>query len=100
MSVELPESSDDAAVHGEPPPAAVGKSAPPAPATGAPTTAQVLLGVLIVWQILFLVVANALDVLHSAKRITGRSQEVGAIVDHVSGGIGQRKGHWYEVYYL
>jgi len=81
-------------------PSLPGAGAPVSPTPATPTTAQVLLGVLVVWQILFLLAANALDVLRHAQRVTGGNEEVGAIVDHVSGGLGHRKGHWYEVSYI
>src|SRR5262245_44064046 len=61
------------------------------------TTPQVLLGLLITWQILFLLVDNALNVLSSAERITG-DEQVGEIVDHVAGGISAHRGHWHDIY--
>lgn len=76
-----------------------GASAPADAQSSTCSTRQVLLGVFIVGHLLFLLAANFLNGLHAAGRMTG-SDEIGAVVDHLSGGIGKDKGHWHEVYYL
>src|SRR5262249_20757818 len=42
---------------------------------------------------------NLLGLLRYTERVTG-SEEAAAIVDHVSGGIGDKRGHWYELRYF
>lgn len=78
-----------------PQPSDAGAAAPPA----RPTTPQVLLGLLIIWQIVFLLGDNVLNLLYASGRVTGKDK-VGAVVDQVSGGIGQGKGHWHDIYYI
>jgi hypothetical protein len=34
----------------------------------------------------------------SIRRITGDNEDVGGVVDHVSGGLTRSKGHWFDVY--
>jgi hypothetical protein len=63
------------------------------------STPQVLLGILIVWQILFLLGDNALHLLFYAEGITEKKQ-VGAVIDRLGGGFTQGKGHWYEAFYI
>src|SRR5437588_8777824 len=64
----------------------------------APTTAQVLLGILVAGQLFFLLLADSLNMLSSMRRVTGHNEEVGQVFDHLSGGMTSNKGHWYGFY--
>src|SRR5262249_31335301 len=93
----MAESFDDVSENG-----AVSPAPPTSTSTGvpnrAPTTAQVLLGMLVVGQLLFLLLANSLNMLSSMRRVTGHNEEVGQVIDHVSGGLTSSKGHWFGFY--
>src|SRR5262249_34802300 len=73
-------------------------SADPAADPRGPTTAQVALGVLIVGQLLFILVANTLNGLTNIRRITGDNEDVGGVVDQATGGLTSARGHWYNFY--
>lgn len=48
-------------------------------------------------QIVFLLASNTFNFLANAERISG-DETPGKIVDHVSGGISESKGHWNDAY--
>jgi hypothetical protein len=69
------------------------------PRPGGYSTAQVLLGVFVCGQIVYLLVANFLNLLSDTQRIT-QNETPGLIVDHLSGGLSEGRGHWNDVYSL
>jgi hypothetical protein len=63
------------------------------------STPQVLLGLFISAHLVFLLAANVLNFISDAERITGH-ETPGLMVEHFSGGINEKKGHWHDAYSL
>jgi hypothetical protein len=64
-----------------------------------PTTSQVLFGMLIVWQLIFLLAANILGFFKHVRSVAEDGEALRA-VDELAPGLAGERGHFYEFYRL